>query len=93
LNAEEYEINEVQNYDPNKNSNISTFDDYNWNNHELWERSSDINHFTDVLHDRKSENRFEVMRKLGESGFGKVFAAKDKLTSELYALKRIEIIY
>ena len=46
--------------------------------------------FDDSLMGNKSDD-FEVLRKLGEGGFGKVFKVRSKINNKIYAMKKLNI--
>ena len=43
-----------------------------------------------LLRQKMSENRFEIISEIGHGGFGKVKLCKDKITNEIFAMKKLK---
>jgi hypothetical protein len=74
-----------------KKNNKNTFEDIFKNNSLISYGSLRNNYLTELLQNGKFENSLEIIRMIGKGIYGKVFQVRDKLTSEMCAMKKIKI--
>ncbi len=68
-----------------------TFEDIFKNNSLISYGSLGNNYLTEFLQNGKFENSLEIIQMIGKGIYAKVFQVRDKLTSEVCAMKKIKI--